>query len=240
MMMRPKQFYVASWALVLIALSFPLQVMVLYGHHWSEWGAVFNKFTFLNWLVIGSLLLGAYFYYQASRAIVLIAPVLLVLVAVNNYLVGQFAGDFSLLQTSLGTIGCGLLFAPLALPSSVLVLKDPRRRWWLRSKRLHKRVPATLNPFVGDMIQSHTFDVSQTGAFICLQDLQSVLPKVGDTVRVSFNVSTMKKIRCEAVVVRISEAKGHYPRGIGLRFTEIHKAHERSFENLLHSSETLQ
>lgn len=235
MIMRPRQFYIASLVLMFMALSFPAQVMVLYGHHWSETGAIFAKITWLNWMVIFSFIVGSYLYFHASRLILFLTPVILLLVGFNNYIVGQFAGDFSLLQTTLATVGVGFVFLPLAMPSSRVVLKDPKRRWWRRSKRYNKRVSTTLNPYVGDMIHAHTFDVSQTGAFVCLEEGSGALPKIGDTIRVSFNVNSMKKIRCEAIVVRIAEPKGHYPKGIGIKFTDMDKLHEKSFEKFLHS-----
>jgi len=235
--MRPKQFYIAAFALFLMALSFPMQVMVLYGHHWSETSAIFAKITWIKWLVIGSFIVGAYLYFHASRFIVFLAPAILGLVAFNNYIVGHFAGDFSMLQTSLATLSVGIVFAPLLMPSSQVVLKDPKRRWWRRSKRVNKRVSATLNPYVGEMVHGHTFDVSQSGAFVCLEGEGRALPKVGDTVRVSFNVNSMKKIRVEAVVVRITEPDGRYPRGMGIRFTDMDKRYEKSFGQFLNSND---
>ncbi len=237
MIMRPKQFYFAAVALMLFAISFPLQVMVLYGHHWSETQAIFSKITWLNWMVVASFCVGAYFYFQASRYIVFLAPIILALVALNNYLVGAFAGDYSVLQTTLGTLAVGLVFAPLAMPSSRVVLRDPKRRWWRRSKRHNKRVSATLNPYVGGMLHVQTFDISQSGAFVCLDAEQTEVPKVGDTVRISFNVNPMKKIRCEAVVVRIAEPHGHYPRGMGLKFTQIDRTNEKCFDKFLNSGD---
>jgi hypothetical protein len=233
MIMRPKQFYFVAAIMLLIALSFPIQAMLLYGHSWTEWGAILQKITWLNALVMLTFTVSAYFYFHASRVVLYLAPVLLVLVALNNYWVGQYAGDFSMLQTSLGTLAVAFLFAPLTLPSSKVVLRDPKRRWWRRSKRINKRVATTLNPYVGDMITAHTFDVSETGAFLCLNEEQTELPRVGDTVRISFNVSAMKKIRCEAIVVRITEARGHYPRGMGIKFVDMDRIHEKKFSEFL-------
>lgn len=227
--MRPKQFYIVSVLMFMAAVSFPIQVMFLYGHHWSETAAIFSKITSMNWIVIFSLVTGAYLYFHASRLILYVAPVILAVVAFNNYLVGQFAADFSLLETTVATAGMGMLFVPLALPSSQVVLKDPKRRWWRRSKRVNARVAATLNPYVGGMVHGHTFDVSRSGAFVCFGEDDQELPKIGDTVRVSFAVSSMKKIRCEAVVVRIAEPQGRYPRGMGIKFTST----DKSFDKLL-------
>lgn len=237
MIMRPKQFYLSSLMMIFVALSFPLQVMFLYGHKWTETGAIVSKFTFLNWLIIGSLLLTSYLYFHASRLLLLAIPLIVPLVAINNYVVGQFAGDYSLLQTSLGTLGFCVLFTPLLMPSSQVVLRDPKRRWWRRSKRVNKRVSATINPYVGEMIQSYTFDVSQTGAFVCFEEGQEHLPKVGDNIRLSLNVNSMKKIRCEAVVVRITEAQGSYPKGMGLKFVDVEKTHQKSFQKFINSKD---
>ena len=139
MMVRPKQFYLMAMAMFIIAISFPLQVMVLYGHQLNETAAIFSKITWLNWLVIASFLAAGYLMFNASRFLLYIAPIMLGLVALNNYWVGQFAGDYSLLQTSLGTFAVALLYVPLFMPSSQVVLKDPKRRWWRRSRRFNKR-----------------------------------------------------------------------------------------------------
>lgn len=236
MILRPKQFYVLAAVMLLLALSFPLQVMMLYGHHWSETGAIFSKITWLNWLVILCFALGSYLSFHASRALLLMVPVTIVLVAINNYFVGLFSADFSMVQTTLASLGTGFVFAPLLLPSSKVVIQDPKRRWWRRSKRYHKRVSTTINPFVGDMIHTYTYDVSQSGAFVCITNVDDKnIPKVGDTIRVSLNVNSMKKIRCEAVVVRVAEPKGHYPRGLGIKFVDIDKLHQKSFQKFIQS-----
>jgi hypothetical protein len=42
-----------------------------------------------------------------------------------------------------------------------------------------------------------------------------------------------RKIKCEAVVVRVVEPRGVYPKGIGIRFTEMDDTHKRSLNNFL-------
>jgi hypothetical protein len=234
MTLRPKQFYLVSACMLFAAISFPFQVAWLYGHSLTEVQSIFAKLTHLNWLVLVSLLMGAYLYFQASRWIIIFAPIMLAIISYNNYQVGAFGGDFSLLQTTLASMGAGILFLPLFMPSSRAILRNPQRRWWRISKRHTKKVSATLNPFVGEMIQAQTYDLSQTGVFLALKDEDLAhCPKVGDTVRLSFNVSPMKKIRCEARVVRVAEPQGRYPMGIGLRFVEFDKSHQKSYSQFL-------
>ncbi|MCJ8275230.1 MAG: PilZ domain-containing protein, partial [Bdellovibrionales bacterium] len=61
-------------------------------------------------------------------------------------------------------------------------------------------------------------------------------PKVGDRIRVTFNVNSMRKIRCEAVVVRHCEARGRYPEGLGLRFIDFDKVHHKTFQKLIRNT----
>lgn len=237
--MRPKQFYIAAIIMFLLALSFPVQVVFLYGHHWSEWATIFSKITWLNWLVAVSFVVCGYLYFNASRLLIVAAPVIVILSIVNNYVVGKFAGDYSLAQTNFASLGVALLFTPLLMPSSQIILRDPKRRWWRRSKRFNKRVSATINPYVGEMLQAHTYDISKTGAFLSVDINSEDVPKVGDVIRVSLNVNSMKKIRCEAQVVRVTEANGRYPDGIGLKFLEIKKSHQKSFQQFVNSNDYL-
>jgi c-di-GMP-binding flagellar brake protein YcgR len=72
----------------------------------------------------------------------------------------------------------------------------------------------------------------QVLSYVLMKSKQSY-PRVGDTVRISFNVSAMKKIRCEAIVVRITEARGHYPRGMGIKFVDMDRIHEKKFSEFL-------
>ncbi|MCB0378250.1 MAG: PilZ domain-containing protein [Bdellovibrionales bacterium] len=238
MIVRPKQFYIVAMMLTLIALSFPLQAMWLYGHGYNEFSAIFNKISFLNWMVIGVLLVGAYLHLKASPWLKGIAPVTIGLVALNNYVVGHYGADYSMGQTVMATMSFSLLFVPLFMPSSRLVLADPKRRWWARAKRYHKRVSATLNPYVGEMVHSHTFDISKTGAFFCLEgaSIEGDVPAIGERVRLHLHVNSMKKIRVEAVVVRIAEPDGRYPRGMGLKFVGIDKDQQKSFQKFLQAN----
>lgn len=240
MIVRPKQFYIVALALVLLAVSFPVQVVYLYDHSFTEVDAIVSKISFLNWLVIGGLITLSYLHLKASKLLMVAAPLLIFLVGLNNYVVGQFASDYSMGQTMAATSLFSLLFTPLFLPSSRLIFKDPTRRWWVRSKRYHKKISTTINPYVGDMLHAYTFDISETGAFISFEDLPPEdMPKVGDHIRVSFNVNSMRKIRCEAIVVRLAEPKGRYPQGLGLRFVGFDKNHQKNFHQVLKSSKFL-
>lgn len=234
MITRPSQFTVLALAMLGVALSFPIQVMVLYGHHWTELTAIVSKITWLNFLVISALLFSAYQFWNVSRSLIYTLPITFILVAFNNYWVGNFGGDYDMQETSIASLAMvGFFIPPLFMPTSRLLLSDPQRRWWRVSKRIKKKISGTINPYVGEMINVQTFDVSETGAFVCLDTHQKTLPKVGETIRLILNINSAKRIRCEAIVIRIADAKGRYPNGMGLKFKSMERECQKSIQQLL-------
>ena len=234
MLTRPRQFYLVSFIMLFVALSFPLQVIYLYGHSLGEWNAILNKITWFNWLVVGLLILNGYLHLKASALLKYVGPISILIVGWNNYLVGAYNTDYSMASTTLATFGFSLLFAPLFLKSSRIVLADPKRRWWRRSKRYYHRISTTMNPYVGEMIHAYSFDISKTGIFICTENLgEGTTPKVGEHVRLCLNINSMKKIRCDAIVVRTADSTGRYPKGLGLKFIDFDKSHQKSFEQFI-------
>ena len=137
-------------------------------------------------------------------------------------------------QAMLGTGLFAGLFVPLFRKDIRLILSDPHRRWWRRANRLHKNIDVILNPFVGQTLLAQTFDLSESGAFIPFENKSwDEIPKVGERIKISLHIDTIRKIKCEAIVVRVVEPLGNYPKGIGIRFIEMNEAHKRSLNNFL-------
>ena len=240
MVKKPRVFSLVTIFIVGVIFSFPLQAAYLYGHSLTEVSAIFNKISLLNWMAMASMAFAGHFVTKASPWVVIAAPVSVLVVFWNNLVVGTYHTDFSLLTTSLGTIAFALLFIPLLSPTSRMVLMNPHKRWWLRPKRYKTKVSATLNPFVGQTIHAETFDISSGGAFIHLNHLDfEEAPKVGETLRLSLNINSMRKIRCDAVIVRRAESRGRYPQGLGIRFVDLDKDHQKTLQRFLEKSPEL-
>lgn len=234
MMVRPKICYFISFVILAVVLSLPVQSALLYQNGLKELPDIFNKISHMNWLMAGILVVTAIAIYNLSPTIKVLVPLSVLAVAWNNYLTGHYMTNFSMDQSILGVGLFAGLMTPLARKDIRYLLKNPKMRWWVRAPRRHHAVPVTVNPYVGSTWQSKTFDISETGAFISFdkQDFDA-LPKVGEEVKLNININTLKKIRCEAIVVRVVEPMGNYPRGMGVRFVKFTDGQKRNLANYL-------
>lgn len=234
MMVKPKIVYLMSLMLVAITISMPLQIAWLYQHSLSELGSILQKISLANTLSMILMLTTAYLLIHISPYLKFVAPLTIICLAWNNYLVGNYGQDFQMSQTMVGTGLFAGLFVPLFRKDIRLILSQPQRRWWRRAQRYQKNIDVILNPYVGHTLQAHTFDLSESGAFIPFENKSlDEIPKVGERLKISLHIDTLRKIKCEAVVVRVVEPRGTYPKGIGVRFTDMNETHKRSLNNFL-------
>lgn len=221
---RPLMLYLIPLFLLSIALSFPIQAALLYDHQLSELGAILSKITFVNWFTMIVICATAYSLYQGSAYCKLLIPLSIGTVILNNYFVGQWGQDFNMAESSMASVLFAFSFAPLMHKPTLTVLTDPKKRWWARAQRHMTQVPITINPFVGQTLNARTFDISDSGVFVSLSsDDLSNIPKVGDKLRLSITLGSMKKLKCDARVVRFAKPTGIYPQGLGLEFIQIDK-----------------
>ncbi len=226
---RPFTLIIIAATLVAIALSLPLQIMVLYGHGFGEWPQVLDKLTWLNWLTLGGCVATGLLVYRASGLARYAIPAVTGVVALNNFFVGYFATDFSFLSASLGTLSFGALTVPLYFGSSREFFLHPERRWWRAKVRVTKNIPV----FVGGThtkISGETFDISESGIFVPLSS--DMLPLEGE-VSLCLTLGAHRQLLCSARVVRRGPAKGSYPAGVGLQFTGLTWSQRRELKDYL-------
>lgn len=237
---RPPLLTAMPWILVGVALSIPLQIMVLYGHGPLELGDVFGKVTALNWLVISFCLVNAMATARASRWLLFTGPGLVVAVAVNNWLVGFLATDFSPMTAALATVGFLALQLPYFHPSIRRLLHQPAMRWWLQAARRKVRVPVYFGSSKTKLLHSETFDISESGAFIPCPLSHSTSQGLDPQARVnlSFALGVHRRIRCDGRIVRRVDAKGDYPSGIGIEFVNLTSAQRRELRRYLDQQPT--
>lgn len=228
MRQRPGWTIFLGLVFLMIAISLPVQIMFIYGHGVDELGAVFEKLTFLNILVMAAALTCAVLVWKASPLSRQAVPAFLALVAVNNFFVGYYATDFSMWTTVLATVGLVTLNLPLLHPRMQEILMHPEKRWWLCAERRRLDLPVTIDGTRLTSLKARTFDVSLSGAFV--PDVHDV--SVGDwiTVRMKFGIT---QIRCQAKVVRRSEPKGIYPGGVGVQFVNMSWRERRDLRRCL-------
>lgn len=235
MFIKPKIIYWMFLAILGIIIALPLQAAVIYQHGLGELELIFQKITLMNWIMAGVLLCTAVAIYNVSPWLKVLAPLSVLTVSWNNYLTGAYATDFNMSQALAATgLYMGILL-PLFKKDVRFLMNNPKKRWWTRPQRLQKEFPVTLNPYVGNTVHSKVFDISETGAFIKIDGIDfSSIPKIGEHLNLNLTLGTLKKVRCEAVVVRVEESKGIYPRGIGVKFIRVNAHQKKHLSQLLH------
>lgn len=222
---RPKSLILLSLILLAVVISIPLQVAVLYEHTFSEFSAIWHKLTYLNVAVMILCLANAVLLFQGSRYSIHTTAVLIPVTIWNNYWVGTIATDYdmqtTLIASALFVVAHGLMLTP----SARAVLLNPNNRWWRTATRRRVEVPMTVCPWLDkSIISASTYDISETGAFLKLDanktESRSTL-KPNDFIEIRFNIAGYYQIRCSAKVVRVQHAKGTYPSGLGIQFSEI-------------------
>lgn len=228
---RPKIFIGYAILFVLLAISFPIQIALLYEHGIFEIGAILSKMTFLNWAVFWGFIVSAVLMVRVSPKGRFIVPFMLAAVLLNNLAVSLTGLNFDPLVPWLASLGFGALCLPLSFYQPALeLMNNPEKRWWLRSERARVQAPVLVNPFKSSSFRTKTFDLSETGAFISFENNDAQggeasfgLPvlQVSDRLNLCLNVGHISQLRFEAEVVRRSEANGSYPSGVGIRFTSL-------------------
>ncbi len=225
----PKEFTVLGLILICIILAMPLQIMFTYQFTPLEIDAILVGLAPLNWLVIFTALLHAAAMYRASSYVYATMPFFLLAITWNNWLVGSLETQYSALTASLATCAAFLMHAVLLSKNAKTVLLNQKKRWWLTPERKKISIRAVLLPVLGGELHSRTFDISDGGAFISLDDASWAPLKSapithlqeGNVCSVRLMLDTLSVIHCGAEIVRQTHANGHYPAGIGIRFISL-------------------
>lgn len=224
---RPLIFNFYTLFFLSVSVSFPIQIMSLYGHGPAEAGMILNKMSYLNWAVVAACALNAICSYNGHWLLKFSLPISFFTVALNNFFVSKLANDFSPIATSFATLAFGITSAYLFFSEEKALLDDQNRRWWLAPKRFQRTLPVWVQGPLGSPLLSKTFDISKSGAFLshpALAKMNEGLTKPineGDKISLTLGLSGQKEFSCDAEVVRLCEPNGSYPGGIGIKFEDL-------------------
>jgi hypothetical protein len=171
----------------------------------------------------------AFLLWKASPLTTIAVPALVILMAINNFVVGHYATDYSAGTTALATIAFTLLNLPLMHADLRALFRDPNKRWWLRAERKRLIVPVLIEGLHADGVRARTFDLSESGVFIQNESHTGV----GDEVTLRLKFGTLHVFRCQGRVVRRSTPKGIYPAGVGVEFTGLTRSQKRELRRHL-------
>jgi hypothetical protein len=234
MRQRPMVFDLLALVFLLIAISLPIQVMMLFGHLPTEFSAVIHKLSPMNWGVAILAVACAVAHWRASPALWALSPLFIAAVAWNNHLVAKAGLNYDMTTTIIATVATigvhGLLLTPMARKA----LLNPSMRWWLTAPRKRANLAATVWPVLGGELLTSTYDISEGGAFFALDEsswsrgrgrsMQNL--GVGSVCAVKVKLGE-KAIHCNGEVVRQCEARGNYPGGFAVRFKDLSRDDRR-------------
>jgi hypothetical protein len=237
----PKEFSILCLALAGIIIAFPIQIMFTYQYTPMEFDSIVYGLAPLNWLVMITAFIHLAAMYRASTYVFATLPFFLLAVAWNNWLVGSLETQYSTLTATLSTFAAILMHCVLLLKNSMIVLQDQRKRWWLTPARKKVTVRAVLLPVLGGELHSRTFDLSESGAFIPLDEASWAPLKSapithlveGSVCSVRLMLDTLTTIHCGAEIVRQTHATGNYPTGIGIRFLSLNSNQKQVISSAL-------
>lgn len=239
---RPKVFLRMGGFFAAVALSIPVQIMILYGHSPFEWSAIWSKVAPMNKVVMTMCLLCAGLSLRASPFLRLALPLTVVAVGWNNWVVGATGADFSPL-TAFGSFAFFLAAQVGWLhPEARALLADGSRRWWLTPRRKRAALPVFVNLPRGKTFKAQSYDISNGGLFLAFgirelnhhPDAFLNRLEVGQRLELNIVLNPLRTLACEVEVVRLNlEPTGAYPAGVGLRYVAFHGTAKQELDQLM-------
>lgn len=241
---RPKLLLCLVAALIGVAVSMPVQIAWLFGHPITEMDAILAKLTPLNWAVIFACLAHAYVTYNASRWLLISAFGAVLVVNLNNLSVGMAEINYSFGEALFGTVAFFGLHSVVLHPSIRNLLEIPTKRWWMQPPRKSMNLKMSVRRLNGEVFMAKTHDISRGGVFIPFFSVEKysrgelsppLVPNDLEHVMLDFMVDD-KTYKCQAKVVRKTDACGTYPAGMGLQFLNLSGKEQRELDRFIRNA----
>lgn len=220
--MREKPLIFNLYAIIfgVIVVAMPLQITYLYGHQLNELGAILNKLTLFNYLVMAIALANIYLCAKASEHLKWSLPLSAAIVCINNSVVMIYGNDFESYNIIISTLVYFSLVALFYIASETKIIDTPEKQWWRIPTRQNVREKVLISNNTFDIDLGETFDLSVSGAFICNSaDSFELNLRSGDIIDIV--IGEEDQIHVKAKIVRKAKPRGHYPSGIGIQFVDM-------------------
>lgn len=210
-------------SLFLIALSFPIQIALIYDHSIFEITTIMSKLTPLNYIVMGLLLYTSYLTLKIKARVFIVLPILNLFVFLNNFVVSEYGQLYGHFQTFLVSTLFLLYTLTFYRKDIYRVYHDLKFRYWLTSPRFKRHLPVELH-YKGNIIKTETFDISKTGLFIKTDPYKELLSiNTHQDIDIVI-IDKRKRIKLNAYIMRKCVAQGSYPEGIGVRINHTEES----------------
>lgn len=214
--MRTKPLYLSVFPILsfLIALSFPMQIYYLYGIEPHNIIKVLNMLTPLNLLSMALLMVAALLSVTLNRNIYRVLPALILVVFLNNAIVGVYGTDYTLIQVAASFILFAFSIKPFYESDIREVIFQPKLRWWDTPKRFDVKKPLKIQTSSFEL-NTVSENVSKSGLFARFTHL-SDLTKLEVSQIIELSILGLNEYKLKARVVRISSGEFNQPVGVGL------------------------
>ncbi len=221
----------------LVAAILVAQVVYLAGpslwDHPQDFALYFNS---LNVSIILLSVLSGFAALSVSQSLWFLLPLGLGLMALNNYVSGQAALQFSMWQTTVSTLIFAAMHIAYLHPDMRRMLLRPELRWWAVPTRTLFEAPVFIEGADGLKVRARSFDISKTGLFVQVGlDQIAKIERPGEPLSLKLTHGRFHVMKLSIDLVRMTRGSGRYPEGVGLMFKNL-KAEQRSFINALLSS----
>lgn len=231
---RPILFTVVPLILIAVCASFYFQTAYVLKAEFTDYGRILSKITIYNWITMVSMIVSGIAILRSSKWAKLFMPLTVGVVFLNNYLVATYTNNFTNTQILLAAVLFMLAFAPLYTRKIQFVLSDRKNQWWRTAFRKRHIIPVNVRSSTCPSFWSQTVDVSKTGLFLRLDSRAwAEIPKLGEKVELDLTLDGSREIKCAATVVRLVEARGFYPRGMGLQFADLSAQDHKDLDKFL-------
>jgi len=214
--MRNKPTYLILFPILAlgIALSFPLQIYILYKIPLTDIGKIFSMLTPINIITMLSLTISAVLTILMNKWVYKVIPFALSIIFINNAIVGLYGTDYTLIQVALSFILFAVSLAPFYKKDIRAVIVNPKLRWWKTPKRYNLARPLQIQ---SDLLEvySESMNVSATGIFAKIKESEMIQSLHLDEI-IKLTVLTDEPISLQAKVVRKCINNTQVPDGFGL------------------------
>ena len=217
---KPMFFTLMPAVFLVLAIAMPLQISLIYKISPLDFVGIFSKLTPLNILLMATFGWVAYATHSFDKRLFVLLPLLNLAVFANNYFVGAFGQDFSILETSLSSTAFLALSMSFYSKSIYRVFNEKNFRWWQSVPRKKLAVPLTIYTNA-NTIKTKSFDVSETGIF-AVSDSDLDLFKASKEQELELCIHLNDQVlQCKGKIVRKAMSKGTYPEGVGIQFSKV-------------------
>ncbi|MBH47768.1 MAG: hypothetical protein CME71_06320 [Halobacteriovorax sp.] len=222
---KPLIFNLLAITLLALAVSFPIQISLIYGHEMSDMvqlGAIWNKLPINNLLTMLLLSVTAWKIWKVETSIMPWLTASCIVVAANNFIVSSYASDWSQLQTTSSTIAFAILLGSFMFTKAYDHSLQPQMQWWKPAKRHRIDAPVVIEFMEHHRFQAQLFDMSSTGMFITGVQQQLISSLAPEQEEMAIKIPFKNQFHAFTVkLVRKTEQRGHYPGGWGLSFSHL-------------------